>query len=144
MTAMSTADDGVPAEPNTARQLAEATRLARRGHYARAQATLATARTTPAGLDLQARIAAQQGRYDEAAALWQDAAERLGEPGAFAAELAALDGLRSRRARRAPLVLAALLAVGATVGLVVKVVSRLRSWPRRRHDSAGAPVDEWR
>lgn len=143
MTTPSTADRA-PAELIAARELAEATRLARRGHYARARTTLATARTTPASLDLQARIAAQQGRYDEAAALWHDAAERLDEPGAFAAELAALDDLRSRPPRRGPWALAALLAVGATVGLVVKVVSRLRSWPRRRHDPAGAPVDEWR
>jgi hypothetical protein len=143
MTAMSTAG-GAPAELIAARELAEATRLARRGHYARAKVALASARTTPASLDLLARIAAQQGRYDEAAALWQDAAERLGEPGAFAAELAALNGLRSRRPHRGPRAVVALLALGALAGLVATVVSRLRSWPRRRHDPAGAHVDEWR
>jgi hypothetical protein len=117
------------------RELADATTLARRGHYGRATTALARARTTAAGLDLRARIAAQQGRYDEAATLWREAAEHLGEPGAFAAELAALDRLRSRRWERAarPMATALALALAAVVvGLAGRagwLVSRRRAVP---------------
>lgn len=58
--------------------LAQATRLAREGSYARAEALLDEAAAAAGGpradvLDLRARIRAQQGRYPEAAALWRDA-----------------------------------------------------------------------
>lgn len=94
-------------------ELAHARRLARAGHYTEADEVLTLARTTPAGLDLRARIAAQQERYDEAVALWSDAAARRGDPDAYAAELAALDRRRQRRHGAAPLVAAGVILGGA-------------------------------
>lgn len=118
---------GALAELLAERELAQATRLARRGHYAEAETALSAARTTPSGLDLRARIAAQQGRYDEAAGLWRSAAERLGDPDAFAGELAAITRLQSRRLGRAPRAVAGAVALGVVVGSAAWVVSTVRS-----------------
>lgn len=114
-------------ELTAALELAEGTRLARRGHYARADLALSATRATPAGLDLRARMAAQQGRYDEAAGLWREAAGALATPDAFAAEQATVARLRSRRAGRSPRAVAAALALGVVVGSAGWVVSTLRS-----------------
>lgn len=94
-------------------ELAHARRLARAGHYTEADDVLSRAKDTPAGLDLRARIAAQQGRYDKAVALWSDAATRRGDPDAYAAELAAVDRLRNRRHGAAPFVAAGVILGGA-------------------------------
>lgn len=101
------------AELLAAVELAESTRLARAGRYAEADAALSTARTAPKALDLRARMAAQQGRFDEAADLWRLAADQMGEPGAFAAELALVTGTHPRRPR----------SRAWTAGLAVAVVA---------------------
>ena len=93
-------------------ELAQARGLARAGRYTEADGALSLTRTHPAGLDLRARIAAQQGHYTEAAALWHEAAERRGDPDAYAAELASLARLESRRVGPVPLV-AVVVALGA-------------------------------
>jgi len=104
--------------------LAQAADLARRGHYAQAAGLLsemAGRQPTPvAALDLLARIRAQEGRLDEARALWAQALEV--EPGNAPAQaalrrIAALEGRRLRpgflRSAVAPVVAAGLLGVSA-------------------------------
>lgn len=100
-------------------EVAEGTLLARRGRYSEADAALTLSRSTPGGLDLRARIAAQQRRYEEAERLWREAADRLGAPGTFAEEHAALTRLRGRRFALAPFVVAALVLGSGLVGWAV-------------------------
>jgi flagellar motor protein MotB len=97
-------------------ELADATRLARSGRYGEAEATLVVSRSLPAGLDLRARMAAQQGRYDDASDLWHKAAELVGDTDAFAAEQATVTHLGKRRFRAGPLLLVGLVLTGAVVG----------------------------
>ena len=114
------------AELVVARELDEATRLARAGRLAEADAALTAARSTTAGLDLRARIAAQQNRPEEASARWREAATQMGDPDAFAAELAALHDARGPHRRG--------IGVRALAGVALAVAVAVAAWAAGRAD----------
>ena len=98
--------------------LAQATELARAGQYAAALDLLngsPEVGTSPAGLDLRARMCAQQGRLAEAEALWLEARRLDPQNSAYAAGLAEIArrqrGAALRMPWRALVGLALLLAV---------------------------------
>lgn len=95
-----------------------ATALAHRGAFDEAEAVLhghqaAGVAASPAGLDLLARIRAQQGRHTDAAALWTRAAAAAGDETLFAAHRAHAD----RRRSRSGLAVASLIAVAGVVAV---------------------------
>jgi type VI secretion system protein ImpK len=118
--------------------LAEATRLGCAGRHEEAAAVLAPALAPAApgrsaALDLLARLLAQRGRWDEAAAAWREALEL--EPGNpdFAAALARLARPGAVRARALLVPLGGLVALAALVGAGAFAFGALRPAP------AGSP-----
>ncbi len=98
--------------------LAQATELARAGQYAAALDLLngsPEVGTSPAGLDLRARMCAQQGRLAEAEALWLEARRLDPQNSAYAAGLAEI----ARRQRGAALRLPWRALVGLALLLAV-------------------------
>jgi len=133
-----TAQDAMSLLSSIARQVAlsRATRLAGLGRYSEAEDLIAglasgNNQVVPA-LDLMARIRAQQGRYDEAEALWVEAARLDPEEESFRTGLARLVKLRKRPVRghllflpfSSLLVIIALVVVGF---LAMGVIRDLRS-----------------